>query len=117
MSRWVLAGIVYPVADVDGADVAVVGARRLGRLLHVRGAGRTGSGARLRAIALARGGAADRDRRFEGIGRTRSARPVARLGEVAVPGHRAAHGRRRGLRIRRAARARAGAELRRVTGP
>src|SRR5438874_558244 len=82
--RRVLAGVVRPVALIRAARVAVVGARRPGRLLGVRRARRTRAGAVLRRIALAPRRAADGGRRLEGVVGTRAARAPAQLVDVAV---------------------------------
>src|SRR5207249_3648189 len=65
VARGVLTGHVRPVALVGRARVAVVGARRAARLLHVGGAGRARAAAHLRHVALARRAAARRARRQE----------------------------------------------------
>src|SRR5207247_10089 len=88
----VLAGIVRPVALVAAAGVAVVGARRPGRVLRVGRTGGARSGAVLRRVALARRGAADGRRGLEGVGRAGGARARAGLVHVADPGRRAADG-------------------------
>src|SRR5439155_1193722 len=88
----VLASVVRPVALVAAAGVAVVGARRPGRVLRVARAGGARSGAVLRRVALARRGAADGGRGLEGVGRAGGARARAGLVHVADPGRRATHG-------------------------
>src|SRR5438094_4658815 len=138
------ADVARAVALIRAARVPVVGALGPGRALGVRRAARRRPGGALCRVALATTGRASGGRRLEGVGRTRGARPGAALGHVAGSGRRAARrpsvarrvladvaravalvrtarvavvgaGRpRRALRVRRAARARPRAHLRRI---
>src|SRR5205823_593363 len=76
-------GVVRPVAPL--VDVARAGRRAadVGRLLHVRGAGGVGAGARLRRVADAGGGATLGARGLEAVRRARVVRAVAALVDVA----------------------------------
>src|SRR5439155_669979 len=106
------AGVVRPVAPL--VDVARAGRRPadVGRLLHVRGAGGVGAGARLRRIADAGGGATLGARGLEPIRRARVVRAVAALVGVARARRRAADVGL--LHVGRARAAGTGADLRRV---
>src|SRR5439155_1450607 len=74
------------VALVGGAHVAVVRARRPRRLDRVARTVGTVAGTGLRDVALVRRRSTDERRRPEGVRRTRTAAPGARLGDVAPPG-------------------------------
>src|SRR2546427_615882 len=113
----VLAGIAQPVARIERAGVAVVGARRAGRLLPVGRAMRARAGAELRRVALVHRRPTRGGRGFEGVGGAVVAAPVAGRGDVAGAGRRAALGARGLLRIRGALRARPRAGLGHVAGP
>src|SRR5206468_1711931 len=106
------AGVVRPVAPL--VDVARAGRRPadVGRLLHVRGAGGVGAGARLRRIADAGGGATLGAGGLEAIRGARVVRAVAALLGVARTGRRAADVGL--LHVGRARAAGTGADLRRV---
>src|SRR5439155_790391 len=104
VARRVLAGVGAPVALIERARVAVVGARGPARLLGIRRTRGPGARAVLRHVALAGRRAAARARRLEALGRARIARPVAGLGHVADARGRPAPGARRALRIGRAGR-------------
>src|SRR5262249_31194055 len=97
------------VAEVVRADVAVVGARRAGRLVPVRRAARVDAVAELRHVALDVGGPADPGPAPDRVRRAVVARAVAPLGDVARSGGGAAD--RRALRVIRALRAAPGARL------
>src|SRR5438552_13206130 len=143
--RRVLAVVAAAVALVEAARIAVVGARRPGRRLGVRRAAGTRAGAVIVRVALARRGAAHDARRLEGVDRTHGTRPGAGLVHIAEAGGGTADGPgvprrvlavvaaavalveaariavvgarrpRRSLGVRRAAGARAGAVLARIT--
>src|SRR5439155_324786 len=81
--RQVLAGIAGAVALVEGAGVAVGGARGPGRRLRIGRAGGPGARARLLRIALTRGRAAHHGRGLEAVGGTGRAGAGAALGHVA----------------------------------
>src|SRR5439155_5553996 len=83
VARRVLAGVLAPVALIERARVAVVGARRPARLLCIRGTRGTRPRTGLRHVALARRGATHGGRRLEAVGRARIARTVAGLRHVA----------------------------------
>src|SRR5205823_6100640 len=88
--RRVLAVLAAPVALVEAARIAVVGARRPRRSLGVRRAAGARAGAILARITLSRRGAADRGRRLESVRRARRARAGAGLVDVAEAGGRPA---------------------------
>src|SRR5439155_636024 len=117
VARGVLAVIVGPVALIERAGVAVVGARRAGRLLPVGRAMRARAGAELRRVALVHRRPTRGGRGFEGVGGADVAAPVAGRGHVAVAGRRAALRARGLLGILGAVRARPVAQLGRVAGP
>src|SRR5207253_1901434 len=106
-----------PVADVDGAGIAVVAARGPARQLRIGRAGGAGAVAALRRVALIHRrptlGAQGRHTVRWAVG----TRPVAGLGHVAGARGRAAHGADRLLGLGRAGRARAVAALGRIAGP
>src|SRR5439155_1131038 len=90
------AGVGDAVAALG--DVARPGRRPAhGRALQIGRARGGGTRAVLRGIAPARGGAADRARGREGVGRAGVADTVAALGEVARAGRRPADGRALGV--------------------
>src|SRR5204862_231647 len=78
----VLTGVVHAVAEIGRADVPVVRARRPAPDLVLPRTGGARPRAALGHVALARGPAADRRRRLEGIGGTCVRRAVAALGDV-----------------------------------
>src|SRR5439155_16234465 len=83
VARRVLAGVLAPVALIERARVAVVGARHPARFLCIRGTRGTRPRAGLCHVALARRGATHGGRRLEAVGRARIARTVAGLRHVA----------------------------------
>src|SRR5207249_4888899 len=86
-----------PVAALGDVTVPGGGAAHR-RALRIRGAGGAAPRAELGHVADTGGGPALGRARLEGVGRAVVRGPVAALGDVTVPGGRAAH--RRALRIR-----------------
>src|SRR5439155_101790 len=80
----VLAGVAQPIARIERAGVAVVGALRAGRLLPIGGAIRTRAGAELRRVALVDRRSTLGRRGLEGVGGALVAAPVAGLSHIAV---------------------------------
>src|SRR5204862_2540533 len=105
--RAVIAAAVAVLGDVAVADRGTTQRRALGVVRT--DAARSGAG--LRQVADTRGGPTDRSGGQEAVARTRIARPVARLGDVAGAARRATDGPRRLLQIRRARRGEAGTIL------
>src|SRR5690242_8520922 len=111
-----LTGDARPVAPIERAWVAVVGACRPVRLFLIGRAGGTAAGAVLGDVAGARGRTADAGRREQVVGRACRARAAAVLGDVTRAGRWPAGDGRRSKRIGGAGAARPGARLGDVAG-